>query len=129
MDRLLTFVMALESLINERDEWANTYTLYSMKRDILRKYGRPDQDLQEAVQELDGLASQAESLLTGTTEALSDHIGFDDPEEARRLLIKLKSLLNAYAEKTGKEFVLSSDIEEKTAEELLKFGWELIKNE
>jgi hypothetical protein len=126
---LVAFVVELEALVNERDEWANASTLYVLKRDVLRKYGRPGEELQEAIQELDDRATQAESLLEGVTADLLNLIGAEDPEEARSLLIKVKSLLNAYAEKTGEEFVLSSDVDDMSAEEVVTFGHKLIRNE
>jgi hypothetical protein len=125
---LVAFVIDLENLVNERDEWANAFALYSLKRDVLRKFGKPGEDLQKAIQELDDTAIEAQSLLEGVTEELSSIIGTGNPEEARRLLIKLKSLLNAYAEKTGTEFMLSSRVEDKTAEEVVAFAFEVIKN-
>lgn len=125
---VISFVMDLEHLLNERDEWLASFGMLSLKRDILRKYGDVGEDLQEAVQDLDDKASKAESLFDGVAADLSKYAGTADPEEARSLLIKLKSLLNAYAEQTGREFVQGAGLEDMSADDIVTFGCEMITN-
>ena len=129
MHNLLAFVVDLETQLNERDEWLNAQVLYARKRDLLRKYGQPGEEVQQAIQELDDRALQAQGLLEGVTAELLTFTGTDDPEEARRRLIHLKTILNTYAEKTGKEFFFAAGLEDKSADEVLALGHELIRNE
>jgi len=126
---IINFMVKLEALLNEKDEWAGAHATYSFKRDILRRYGAPSEELQETVQELEERVNQSADLLEGTEKELMSFTSLDDPELARELLIKIKAVLNSYAESIGKEFILTSKLSEMSSEDILAYGTGIINND
>lgn len=119
IDSAIRYMIELEALLSERDDWLSAFTTYTIKRDVIRRYGEPTEDLRQAIDELDDKVQWAMSLLEGTETEIKKKTKLSAIEEARKHLIFIKSMLNTYAEKLGVEFATQQNVKDKTSDELL----------
>jgi len=119
IENAVRFMVELENLLIEHDNWHAAHSLYSLKRDMLRRYGlEEDTTLREHIDELDDNVRLAGQMWDGTQKELREKTGLAHTEESRRHLIQLKTLLNAYADKTGEEFAVHMGAAAKSTETL-----------
>lgn len=125
INSILSYTVHLENLINERDEYISLFDLLVMKLGIFRSYGDLDEGAQNMLQDLDDKSTKAKNLLAGVDIELIEFAQVSEPEEARKKLTHLKSVLNHYMETTAQEFIVDT-LANKSVDELLSIGVSLI---
>jgi len=130
VEKAVQHMITLENMINERDQWLSLYSLYRMQRDFLRRYGleHGEEDIQQHIDNLDKQVMFASDMLDGVEQELRKTADKNTAEEARNHLIHLKTVLNAYADKTGEQFARRMNLPEQEMESLETLLEEMSKN-
>lgn len=102
LEEVINNLARLESLIEECDEWLQTYWTLHTKKQLLENYAVDSEEVFQTRQQLDERVSEAEALLEGAKLELS-RVTRLDVEESRQLAHKTRSFLSEFLARTALE--------------------------